>query len=235
MSAPDSIKFLFLFALCFSSCGWRAAKTAENASVSVAEELKSTAPFSTQEPENFQAEFVVTINDSENKIFVARSGNRRRYDYNAGAANQLTTLERSAGEKFLILPNEKIYALNSAAQNSAMTENSKDFLTNELLNQKPDAKFSRLAAENGLTKYVVRFDDSAAAETIVFVDEAINLPVRQEFYSIKDGQKILTYTVEMKNFKTQVNENLFDAPKDFRKVSIETLRAAMRAAKTNGE
>ncbi|HEX8638677.1 MAG TPA: hypothetical protein VF692_11480, partial [Pyrinomonadaceae bacterium] len=39
----------------------------------VAEELKSEIPFSTKEPENFQAEIVVSSNGSERKTFIARN------------------------------------------------------------------------------------------------------------------------------------------------------------------
>lgn len=238
MFSPNRIKFFLVCVLCFSSCGcWRAAKS-ENAPAAsfAAEESKSAAPFATKEPENFQAEFVIAANGAENKIFTARAGNRRRSDYDSGAANQLTILQTGASQRFLLLPRGKIYAENFASQTGASSsESSKDFLTSELLNQKSDAHFVRLGAENDLTKYAVRLDDSDAAETIVFVDERIGLPVRQEFYSSKDGQKILTYAVEMRNFKTPADENLFEIPKDFRKVSIEILRAATRETKTNGE
>lgn len=240
MFSPDSIKFFFAAALCAflgSSCGWRAAKTETQPAPFAAEELKSGVPFSTAEPENFQAEFVITANGAENKIFVARSGNRRRTDYNSGAANQLTILQTGASRKILVLPDKKIYAEDFAAQAGAgaAAENFTDFLTSEWLNNTADARFTRLGAENDLTQYAVRLDDSDAAEAIVFVDERVNLPVRQEFYSLKDGRKILIYAVEMKNFKAQADEKSFDVPADARKVSVEILRAAMREEKTDGK
>lgn len=237
MFAPNRIIFFLACVLCFSSCGWRAAKSedAPAAAPFAAEELKSAVPFATKEPENFQAEFVIVANDSQNKIFTARAGNRRRYDYDSGASNQLTVLQTGAGQNFLLLPRDKIYAENFTSQTSPAEKNPQNFLTSELLNQKPDADFKRLGAENGLTKYAVRLNDSDAAETIIFVDEQIDLPVRQEFYTTKDGQRILTYTVEMRNFKSPADENLFEVPKDFRKVSIEILRAAIRETKKNGE
>lgn len=236
MSAANSIKFLCLFALCFSacsSCGWRTAQNENMASVdSSAEAIKSGVPFSTKEPENFQADFVIRMNnDSETKIFVARSGVRRRYDYNLDRKNQFAVLHVHANASLLIFPNKKIYAENSdfspvGAQQAA--ENFKDFLTNEWLNQTPDAKYTRLGAENDLTKYAVRLNDSDASETIVFVDGRINLPVRQEFYSVSGERRTLNYTVEMKNFKTQTDENLFAIPKDYKRVALEDLKTTMQ-------
>ena len=239
MFAPRSFKFLLVFALCFSSCGWRAATTAETGArtdSAAAEQLKSGVPFATEEPEDFQAEFVITSGGAESKIFAARAtGNRSRLDYDAGAANQLTVLQTS-GERFLILPTAKIYAETSAAQSAAPpSENAADFLRGALLNQTADAKFTKLGAENDLTKYAVRLDEAENAEAFVYVDEQINLPVREELYSVKGEQRILTYAVEMKNFKAQADANLFDAPKDFRKVSVEALRGARRAMKRDGE
>jgi len=235
MFSSNLIKFLVASALCaFSSCGWRAAQTGEapaNSSFAV-EQLKTGVPFSTEEPENFQAEFVITANGQESKIFVARAGGNRRYDYNSDGKNRIVVLQTDAPQSFLIMPDAKLYSENSKEESSAgATENFKDFLTNEWLNQKPEAAFTKLGAENNLIKYVVRLDDSVASETIVFVDERINLPVRQEFYALRDGQKILTYAVEMKNFKTQADKNLFEIPKDARKISVEALRAAMREVK----
>ena len=234
MFRSNSIKFfcVFVFVLSFStSCSWW--KTTSDAPAPpqpfAPEEIKSDIPFSTKEPENFSAEFVVTANNRETVTFVARAENKRRFDYNFGAKNQLTVLHTAANQNILILPDKKLYAeSNNAATVAQAAGNFRDSLTNEWLNTKADAKFTNAGAENGLTKYSVRLNDSDVAETIVFVDEKINLPVRQEFYSIAGGQKTLTYTLEVRNFKTEAESGLFEIPKNFRKVSPESLRAAMR-------
>ena len=241
MISLNSIKFagaILSASVIFTSCGfWRAAKpeaapTAGAPTSASDDDLKSGVPFATKEPEIFQAEFVVrTGGDSDNKIFVACAGNRQRYDYNLDAKNRFTVLRTAANESVLIVPNEKLYATNSVSAPAAAGQtagNFKDFLTNEWLNQKPDAKFTKLDAENNLTKYAVRLDDSDFAEAVIFVDEQINLPVRQEFYSTKGDRKILNYTVEMKNFKQQADDDLFEIPKDYKKVSLEELKTAMQ-------
>ncbi len=233
MFSSNSIKFFFglTFALSvFASCGWQQEKT-ETPRLFVTDELKPDAPFATKEPENFQAEFAVTTNGFENKTFVARNGNSSRYDYAFETKNQFTVLQTGANQSFIIFPAKKIYAESSVSTIAApqTTENFKDFLTNEWLNQKADAKFTALGAENGLTKYAVRLNDSTNAETVVFFDEKIGLPIRQEFYSSDGGeQKILTSVFEMRNFKTQTENDLFEIPKYFRKVSLENLQAAIR-------
>lgn len=241
MLSSSSAKLFFAFAaICLSSGCWRAAKTETGAPAAsfAADESKSGVPFATKEPENFQADFVITANDSETVVFAARGGaNRRRFDYNRGEKNHLTILQTDARRKFLILPAQKIYAENfnseTAAPAPTTDESLRDFLTSNWLKQKPDANFARLGTENGLAKYAVRLNDASASEIIVFADERINLPARLEFYAARGEQKILTYAVEMKNFKSQADENLFAIPTDARRVSIETLRAAMRETKTD--
>ena len=71
-------------------------------------------------------------------------------------------------------------------------------------------------------------DDAQNSEIIVSVDENIGLPVKQEFYSTGGEQKILTYSVELKNFSLQTDANFFEIPKDYRKVSAKEFREITR-------
>ena len=99
----------------FSACrsGQNNNGEAGAAKLFAADELKSETPFSTKEPENFQAEIVVSTGGIERKTFVARSGERRRYDFNAGAKNQVSSI--STDRNYLILPDKNIYAENTNA------------------------------------------------------------------------------------------------------------------------
>lgn len=235
MLSSNSVKVFFIvfFALTlFSACRWW--QKAENETPAptpfVAEEIKSGIPFSTKEPENFQAEFVVMTGEKEDKTFVARgSGNNRRYDFNYGQKTQVSVVQTADSKSFLIFQDKKIYAENlnnAAAQN---LENPFDFLTTEWLNQKADAKFESLGAENSLMKYRVSLGAGQIAESIIWVDEKISLPVKQEFYSIIGEQRILNFTFEMKNFKPQADIGLFEIPKDFRKVSVEEFHKILQS------
>ena len=223
MLSFNFIKFcsVFAFVLIFSTaCRFWQKTVGEKPSPTpfVAEELVSEIPFSTKEPEIFQVEIVVTAGETENKMFVARRGALRRFDYNAGAKNQVSIVQ--SDKNYLIKPGKKIYTEN-AATGVSDAENWTDFLTTEWLNSKTDAKFFKLDAENNLSKYRVRFGDAEKSETIIFIDEAAGFPVRQEFYSLEGEQKILTMTVELKNLKLEAAEDLFVVPADFRKVSRE--------------
>lgn len=233
MLSFNFIKFFGVFALALvmsSACRFWQKAEGEMPSPTpfTAEEIASEIPFSTKEPEIFQVEIVITANGAEKKIFAARNGANRRFDYNAGAKNQVSKVQ--AEKNYLIIQSKKVYAENAAAENETASENWTDFLTTEWLSAKADAKFFKEGAENNLLKYRVVFGEAenARAESLIFIDENVNLPVKQEFYSLEGGQKTLTMTVELKNLKLEAQIELFDVPKDYRKVSLEEFRAILK-------
>jgi hypothetical protein len=238
MFSLNFIKFFGLFALAVtvsSACRfWQKTDADANGPPPYAvEELVSEIPFSNKEPEVFQLEIVITAGGSENRIFAARNGARRRFDYGAGAKSKVSLVE--ADKNYLLIESRKVYA-ERAAENSPPEENWTDFLTTEWLSAKPDAKFFKLEAENNLARYRVVLGDADAAksESLIFVDEGAGLPVRQEFYSLEGDQRTLTMTVELKNLKLEADDELFLVPKDFKKVSIEEFRAILRKETTEG-
>lgn len=216
---------LALIFLLFPACGWRQSSSNTNSpqTPQVSDELKSDIPFSTKEPEHFQAEIVVTSGETERKTFIARNGANRRYDFNFGAKNQLTNLQTD--KNYLLFQERRIYAENTAAQTAA-TDDWTNFLTTEWLSQKTDAKFEKLETAGNLTKYRVRLGDEDASEIFLYIDEKIGLPVRQEFYA--GEPKVLTYTFELKNLKLETDANLFAVPADFKKVSAEEFRKILQ-------
>nr|MBA3785331.1 hypothetical protein [Acidobacteriota bacterium] len=110
----------------------------------------------------------------------------------------------------------------------AKSETLNDLLTAGWSNQKAGAKFERLGAENNFVKYLVSLDETKKSEIIISVDEKIGLPVKQEFYSMSNGQKTLTLTMEIKNFSLQTEAKYFEVPKDYKKVSLKEFRETLR-------
>lgn len=228
MFLADSKKIFTFFAfvlLISSACRFFQTANSDTPKPFTPEEIKSEIPFSTKEPEIFQAEIVITANNQENKKFVARNGSNRRFDYNSGAKNQVSVLQTD--KIYTLLTDKKIFMETVLTENVSAPEN----LTGELLNAKTDATFTKTGAENNLTQYRVNFGDAenAKSETLVFVDETINLPIKQEFYSLEGGQKTLTMTIELRNFKAEAANDLFAVPKDYRKVSAEEFRKILQS------
>ena len=221
MISSKSLKFILLFTLvCASSCKYWQNSSNSNSNVAVKQpeiaDIQSEIPFPTKEPEIYQAEIIVKNDGEEEKTFIARS-NGRFFSRNG----EIGTLQIDANKSFLINFAKKIYVENigkSATKTESSGETLNDFLTTEWLNQKTDAKFENMGAENGLTKYRVMFE---ASESLIFIDENYKMTVRQEFYSIEGETKNLVYSIELQNIKLIADEQLFEIPKDFRKVTIE--------------
>ena len=228
MFSSNSIKIFLAFVLlsCQACSFWRGETGATPSPTPfVAEELKSAIPFSTKEPDVYQTEIVVTANGVEDKSFTARNETKRLIIFDFGTESETAVLELGENQTFLIAPYRKIYAEKEFDGNSIETAN---VLTAELLNQKKDARYEMLGAENNLLRYRVNLDDAQNSEIIVSVDEKIGLPVKQEFYSVGGEQKFLTSVVELKNFSLQTDAKFFEIPKDCRKVLAKEFRETMQ-------
>jgi hypothetical protein len=227
MFSFDFIKiyvFLALVLLLFPSCRYGQKIEGETSASTpfAVEELKNKIPFSTKEPEIFQTEIVVSANGQERVYFVARNGENLRFDYNFTDKNRVSILQTD--KNYLIFPDKKIYAEAAGGEIPAASDDWTKFLTTEWLNERTEANFERLDAENNLVKYRVRFNESDLSESVIYVDENLGFPVKQEFFSINGEQRTLNFTVELRNLKRQTDENTFSIPKDFRKVSIAEFR-----------
>lgn len=223
MFSSNLFKILLVGSLLFcQSCSyWRGKTEATPAPAPfVAEELKSEIPFSTKEPDVYQTEIVVTgENGLEEKTFAAKSGANRLLTLDFQGKSEVAFLQSGENQSFIIARRQKIYAENKYENIAAKSDPLKDFLTVELINRAADAKFETRGAENNLVKYRVNLEDAKNSEMIIYVDEKIGLPVKQEFYSIVGEQKILTLTVELKNFSLAADASIFAVPKDYRRVS----------------
>lgn len=234
MLSLNFIKFYALLALILLTAPacrfWQTSGTGTPAPTTFsADELKSETPFSTKEPDNFQAEIVVTANAVESRSLTAKNGANRRYDYRYGEKNQLTVLQTD--KNYLVLPAKKIYAEDSPQSTISAPDDWQDFLSKEWLNAKTPAKFEKLETIDNITKYRVVPGENADSEIFVYSDEKLGMPVKQEFYSTNGEQKTLNFTVEIKNLKLQTDDNLFAIPADFKKIQIEDLRKELSEMK----
>ena len=89
--------------------------------------------------------------------------------------------------------------------------------------------YQKLGAEaiggRNANKYRIVVNSSAAAnvsqsETMMWVDEALQMPVRSETKSA-DGTRV---TMELSEIKLDVNKDLFTVPKDYQKLTFSELR-----------
>jgi hypothetical protein len=226
MISSKSLTIFPVLALLFcSSCQYfqNSANSNTSTNQTVVSEFENNEPFATKEPEIYQAEIIEKSEDNEiSKTFIARSKERLFIK-----TDNLATLKLDSNKSYLINFAKKVYFENEAkvsATSESNGENLQDFLTTEWLNQQTEAKFENLGTENGLNKFVAKFD---ASEILVLYDENLKLPIKQEFYSIEGEQKNLTYSLEIQNLKLITDETFFEIPKDFRKVSQIELQQSL--------
>ena len=185
------------------------------------------APFSTKEPEMYQAEAILSTGGTERRIFIARKGTRRRIDYDRGTPQQTTLISSDAD----IVYSERlnIYSESAADKPGQPPSELENGVTASLLSRRPDTAYESLGRENGLSKFRSHSGAAKASEVIIFVDDAIAFPVRQEFYSIAaDGQRVLQYTMEVRDLKLEADDALFAVPQRARKVPIADFRKLTR-------
>lgn len=225
MVTLNSIKIFFVccLLLCQSCAFWQSKTEAPTLPAPLsAEELKSEIPFSTKEPERFQTEIVIRVaGGAEEKFFAAKNETNRLIVFDYQENDETAVLQTGENQKISIAHSRKIYAESQPGGTDSQSDSLIDFLTADLLNRKRAANFEALGAENNLAKYRVRLDGAQKSEIIIYVDEKIGLPVKQEFYSADGEQKKLTLTVELKNFSLQPETSVFELPKDYRKVSLK--------------
>ncbi len=218
----------FLIITTFSSCRYLQSSLNSN-STNLPFEIKKTANefiFSTQEPKDYQAEIVIKANDEEQIIFVARKAENRLIKYDVGEKSEFAVVSNQT-KNYLINSEKKIYAENETSSDNKFGENWFDFLTNEKLNQKNDLSFESLGMENNLAKYRII---SGETEAFIWIDEATKLPMKQEFLnSLKEPE----FTIEIKNIKFETELNLFEIPKDYKKLSVKEFQEVIHNADNN--
>jgi hypothetical protein len=203
--------------------------------------LLSVPPFSTKEPDRYQATRIITSVEDQNgtavtlsnKIFIARDGEKRREEYSSDASGTVVYLTIAEG-RFVLLPAKKLYAeLNQASDDtgSLTTPNdAADFSPERLLHETPDtARYEKLGPETITQRTTTRYrvtSINAASVTLIWIDDALGIPVRSETISpgSDHGTKV---TVELQDLKQTVDPRVFELPGDYRKVDYRQLVGEM--------
>lgn len=205
------------------------------------------SPFPSKEPEKYQARLVFAFkfddaaaNYIEQTTFVARDGLNRRLDFENADGRQVSQIETADGKRFLLLPQRKIYAETGAAAsgNSVAGAPEEYSLAHLLYAKPPDAKFQKIGEEEiggkKLTKYLVDFgtvreSENSQTETAIWIDEQLGLPVKTEITAFADKKPSGAKSVaELRDFKTDVQPQLFAVPADFRLVSLKEIQDTIK-------
>ena len=193
--------------------------------------VSSTPPFQTKEPDRYRAIRNVTVvaangQTISTKNLVARAGDLRRAESQV-ASKTIAYLERPEG-KFVLLPDEKIYAEVTpdtslpTNQDPEILERSPEGLLHADVGNTSYEKLGKEAiGQRGTDKYRVVVNAPSAgnvsvSETLIWIDEALGMPIKSETKSA-DGTRVL---MELSNISVDVDNVLFQIPKDYQKVTF---------------
>lgn len=179
---------------------------------------KGKFPFKTREPENFQCDIIETAGTVTRRKRLAMKGPWARLDLDLGTADHRAILVTD--KEYLIDFDRGIYAERSqpTGQPGAFSE-----LTRELLLASPHTEFEEIGREGSIIRFRATTDRSEQSEAVIHYDETIGLPVKQEFFSIVNGNKSLQFTIEIVNFTSGSNSEAFSIPSGLRKVPFDEI------------
>jgi hypothetical protein len=206
---------IFCTALCFSllfaGCSlWRKAEDQVAATPPPVSEL----PFTTREPDVFQTEVVVRMGETERRMFVARSGEKRRVEYDIGTDSHRAVLITE--KEYLLYFKRRVFVESSA---KGSEESGSSPTLSHLLHARDYTEFEEAGRDGSVVQFRARINESTAAEVLIFFDESIGLPIRHEFYSVEGDKRVLQYSVELRGFRLEADDGLFEVPANFRRGS----------------
>ena len=222
----------------------------------VADETSTTPPFSTKEPERYQATMVITSSLGEQsnipgmsqltakEVLVARDGEKRRVDMELLPGTKVAYLQTAAG-RYMLVPARKIYAEFKPGGEGGDSEPSKipssDFSPDALLNQSVGgARYEKLGAENvngrATVKYRVTMTGktgeakSVTTESLIWIDDAMGMPIKSETTMSGGGSANSKYSMELRDIKQDVDQSVFELPTDYTKVDYKDIQRQITAS-----
>jgi outer membrane lipoprotein-sorting protein len=198
--------------------------------------ISSTPPFEIAEPERYRATRTISTTNANGQTLVtkssiARDGEQRR-DESDSAGQRVIYLTLNE-ERFVLLPDEKIYAAVTNDAPDTVEQESETSPDRLLHTELVTPGYQKLGAETiggrSLQKYRVVVNSPAGAnvsvgETLLWFDEALHMPVRTEMSS-PNGTRV---TTELADVVLDVDPKLFQIPKEFQKIDFSKLRERLK-------
>lgn len=198
---------LFFCAAILQGCG--SAQSNENKGT-VLSENRSRYPFSTKEPEVYQAEVFVTSNGVEDRYFVAKNGAKRRLDVFRNG--ELVMSEIIDGARNVVDHKRKVYFTD---RSTGVDPGAADKTAMSLFRSFEYRKFDEIDRGDGLIRYRALSERDAGGEIIITIDEASGMMIRQEIAGQSAGDEFIC---ELRNLKFSVDGQQFNLPKGYQKI-----------------
>jgi outer membrane lipoprotein-sorting protein len=173
----------------------------------------------------------VSGQSSASTVTIARDGDKRREEDNSGG-KRVVYLDLPTGN-FVLVPDEKIYAEMVGPGTFVRGQDDQDGFEEVYVHTAPiQSTYQNLGAEtvNGTTttKYKVTVNTEtngsvSESETLIWIDEALGMPVKSETHS-----EAGTRRMELSKVSLSVDKALFAIPKDYQKVEMQVLQQRIK-------
>ena len=199
--------------------------------------VSSTPPFQTKEPERYRAtRTIITVTAAGETLVtrnrIARDGELRRDETESDGVRVVYLTLREG--TFVLLPEQKVFADLSDADQETKSEEDSESLPDRLLHTDPLAStYQRIGAETiggrNTQKYRVTVNSStggsvSSSETVIWIDDALQMPIKSE---TKSGDSAHS-TIELSEIDLAVDSSLFRVPEGFEKITFTELRKRLK-------
>ncbi|MFN2454350.1 MAG: hypothetical protein ABR577_09030 [Pyrinomonadaceae bacterium] len=216
-------------------------------------ELRLTPPYSTKEPDKYRATIITTASldeqatkdaaaqgTTEQRVVVARDGEKRRVDYELPPNKKISLLQLPAGD-LLLDPAKKLYAEVEEGAGVAASlqekKTSRGFSPDALPDKsRAAARYENLGAEavnnRAATKYRVTVTGitgetrETATVSLIWIDDALQMPVKQEIVSqgnMEAGRHGARWAMELRDISQDVPAELFEVPQGYQKAPLQAI------------
>lgn len=218
MSNP-AILFVFCLLAFAAACSCSSSPGDTNISSPEIAKRVTSIPFPTAEAERYSVEILVTSGGIERRYIAARDGSKQRIEFDPETDHHKIMIKNE--RTFIIDPNKKLYAEIASGSSQKFPAEFISDLTQQLLTAKIDTKYELVRTENNIDIYRAVINESSTSETLIYIDKDLLMPVKTEFYTVSGENRELRHTSQMRNFNTNVDEQMFVPPADLRKATFD--------------
>jgi hypothetical protein len=218
----SNLRKSFLLALMYvtflQACG--SSSNNENRPISLNDDATNLFPFPTREPEVYQGDFVVGNGINEERYFVARKGDRWRFDVMQNNVPRMTQL--CADRVYLIDHTKRTYTVEQYADQKDFDASYFNSLTWGFFRGANYLEFEEVERGGGLIRYKAKTYKDSKSDVLITIDEATGIMVRQEITGEKDRMEQgspVNYIYEVRNLKVDVDDSVFEIPAGYRSVT----------------
>lgn len=210
-----SLLLVGIFGLLLQSCGSVPSRT--NPGPTPGETGSRRFPFPTKEPDIYQGNLVLGDGVTERQYFVARKGDKWRFDIMKDGT-PLTTQIRS--DRVYSLDHvKKSYSVEAASDLTDFGTAHINALSSGFFRGADYLDYEETGREGDLVKYKARMRKDAKGEVLVTIDESTGMMIRQEITSLQDrtaqGSPV-SYIYEVRNLRLDVDDTVFEIPANYK-------------------